>query len=236
MNSRVFSTFLAMSSFGRARRSPTRKLPAVLAACPLLVLSSPAFAEDLAADPPAASATPAPSASVAASSKETTSPTAAPALPSSPVVANKQYPALGGHLGFALPIATFGSKTTAIGADFVTVGVTPGITVHLDERWAIDFEFIAFNELKNTPSSTTFVVDPGIIHKWDGFIAGLRVATQVGAPSNIGMVPIVVLPLKLNDKLSYFFELDLPLFLRDNPAIGKAEASATILFQSGFGF
>ena len=32
------------------------------------------------------------------------------------------------------------------------------------------------------------------------------------------------------------FELDLPLFLRDNPAIGKAQGSATILFQSGFGF
>ena len=167
---------------------------------------------------------------------ETTSPAVAPANPPSSVVANKQYPALGGHLGFALPIATFSTKSTVIGEDFVTAGITPGITVHLDERWAIDFEFIAFNELKNTPAATTFVVDPGILHKWDGFVAGVRVATQVGAPSNVGIVPIAVLPLKLNDKLVYFFELDLPLFLRDNPAIGKAEASATVLFQSGFGF
>jgi hypothetical protein len=183
---------------------------------------------------PAASMPPSPPA--AAGPGETTSPTAAPANPPSNVVADKQYPALGGHLGFALPIATFSSKSTAIGSDFVTVGITPGITVHLDERWAVDFEFIAFNELKNTPAATTVVVDPGILRKWDGFVAGLRVATQVGAATNVGIVPIAVLPLKIGDKLVYFFELDLPLFLRDNPAISKAQASATILFQSGFGF
>ncbi|HVH43202.1 MAG TPA: hypothetical protein VM925_12695, partial [Labilithrix sp.] len=125
-------------------------------------------------------------------------------------------------------------NSTVIGKDFVTAGITPGITVHLDDKWAVDFEFIAFNELKNTPAATTFVVDPGIIRKFDGFVAGLRIASQVGAPTNGGIVPIFVLPIKLSDKLVYFFEADVPLFLRDNGR--KPEGSATFLFQSGFGF
>lgn len=235
MNRRLSSNFLGTDGV-------RTRLSAGLAAL-FFVLPTAANAQEPPTAPPAETPTgpatePAvPAGAPAAMSRtETTSPTAAPGVPSSDVVPNKQYPALGGHLGFAVPIATFSSRTTAIGEDFVTVGLTPGLTVHLDERWAIDFEFIAFNELKNTPAATTFVVDPGVIHKWDGFVAGLRVATQVGAPSNVGVVPIAVLPLKLNDKLVYFFELDLPLFLRDNPAIAKAEASATVLFQSGFGF
>lgn len=147
----------------------------------------------------------------------------------------KVYPAPGAHLGMALPILTIGaSETTTIGSDFVNVGLTPGLTLHLDEKWAIDFEFIAFNDLKNAGARTTFVVDPGILRKFDGFVAGLRVATQVGAPTNSGVVPIFVLPFKLSDRSVYFLELDIPLFVRDNGR--KPEGSATVLFQTGFGF
>lgn len=163
------------------------------------------------------------------------SPGVVPALPAKKEDQSaSSYPAIGGHLGVAVPIVTFGSKTTTIGSDFATLGITPGITVHLDEKWAIDFEFIAFNELKNTPSATTFVVDPGILRKFDGFIAGLRVATQVGAPSNVGLVPIFVLPFKISNRLAYFIEADVPLFLRDDGT--KMRASATALFQTGIGF
>lgn len=151
-----------------------------------------------------------------------------------PPVPARQFPALGGHLGFAVPIVTFGKETTAIGADFGTVGITPGVTVHLDEKWAVDFEFIAFNELKNTPAATTFIVDPGILRKFDGFTIGGRIATQVGAPTNVGLVPIFVLPIKISEKAVYFFEADLPLFLRDDGT--KMQPSATFQIQSGFGF
>lgn len=143
-------------------------------------------------------------------------------------------PRLGGHLGTALPIVTFGKQTTVIGRDFTTVGLTPGVTFHLDDQWAIDFEFIAFNELKNTPAATTFIVDPGVLRKFAGFTAGLRVATQVGAPSNVGLVPIVVVPVKLSEKLSAFVEADVPLFLRD--VGGELTPSATLLFQTGVAF
>lgn len=165
------------------------------------------------------------------------SPTVAPAIPLQPheLPPTKQYPAVGGHLGMALPLVTLGNRqNTAIGADFVTIGLTPGITVHLDEKWAIDFEFIAFNELKNTPAATTFVVDPGIIRKFEGFVLGLRVATQVGAPTNSGLVPIVVVPFKIGQRAVYFLEMDVPLFVRD--AGDKALFSATALFQTGVGF
>jgi hypothetical protein len=151
-----------------------------------------------------------------------------------PTGSRKQFPALGGHLGFAVPIGTLSKHTTVIGDDFFTLGLTPGLTVHLDDKWAVDFEFIAFNEIKNSPSATTFVVDPGVIRKFDGFVAGLRVASRVGFPTNVGIVPIFVLPVRISETLVYFFEADIPVFFVDNGA--GAQASATFLFQSGFGF
>ncbi len=159
---------------------------------------------------------------------------AAVALASSEAHAEGAYPRVGGHVGMAVPVLTLAKNSTVIGADFVTVGLTPGITVHLDDRWAIDFEFIAFNEVKNTPALTTFIVDPGVVRKFDGFAAGLRVATQVGAPTNIGVVPIVVVPFKVSEQLSYFIEGDLPLFLRDSGT--SMQPSATLLLQTGVSF
>ena len=142
---------------------------------------------------------------------------------------------LGGHLGFALPLLTIGSpENTFIGQDFVNVGITPGITVHLNDRWSVDFEFIAFNQWKNGTSATTFVVDPGVVYSFGPFSAGLRVATEVGAPRTIGLVPIIVKPFAIGKGLSYFVELDLPMFLRDNGS--EMKPSLTMLFQSGLGF
>ncbi|MFT3922224.1 MAG: hypothetical protein QM778_06795 [Myxococcales bacterium] len=142
---------------------------------------------------------------------------------------------VGGHLGFALPILTVASpENTLIGRDFVTVGITPGITVHLDEHWSVDFEFIAFNKWKNGTTATTFIVDPGVVYSFGSLAAGLRVATEVGAARNIGLVPIIVKPFALGNGVSYFVELDLPMFLRDNGT--EMKPSLTVLFQSGFGF
>ncbi|WP_205633608.1 hypothetical protein [Labilithrix luteola] len=144
------------------------------------------------------------------------------------------FPQIGGHVGFALPLVTLAKDTTVIGGDFVTVGLTPGITVKLSERWKVDFEFIALNELKRTPTATTFVVDPGVIYDAGPLSAGLRVATQVGAPSNIGVVPIVVLPFKGDGPLTPYIEADVPLFLRDNGT--SMQPSASLQFQAGVAF
>jgi hypothetical protein len=223
---------------------PTRNLVTAL----VLTLLSLSAAEARADEPPApaTSAPPATPATPSTPPVQAESPTVAPSIAADPgrpkledriidtPTPARTFPAIGGHLGMALPIATFSSRTTAIGEDFVTVGLTPGLTVHLDEKWAIDFEFIAFNEVKNTPAATTFIVDPGILRKFDGFVAGLRVATQVGAPTNSGLVPIFVVPFKIGARAVWFVELDIPLFVRD--AGPKALFSATALFQTGVGF
>ena len=190
----------------------------------LVFVSAPAFADE-AESPPAASA------SVKSAPSAATAPVAEP-VASAP---SDGFPRVGGHVGFAVPIVTIADPVTAIGADFVSIGLTPGITVKLNERWSIDFEFIAMNELKNTPSATTWIVDPGVIYNAGPFSAGLRVATQVGAPTNIGLVPILVLPVaKLSEKLTYYVEGDLPMFLRDTGR--EMQPSVGFQLQSGIAF
>jgi hypothetical protein len=165
------------------------------------------------------------------------------------------WPRVGGHFGLALPIAAFDNDgSTVIGRDFVQVGVTPGITVKLDPHWAIDFEFIAFSRWDLNPpgvpnkSHTILVVDPGVVYNFGRVAAGLRLAVQIGeaVPLNFGIVPIVVVPFKINKKLSYFLELDLPVFVFGyagvpatalTPAVeSRVIGNLTILLQTGFAF
>jgi len=169
---------------------------------------------------------------------------AAPAFPS--------WPRVGGHFGLALPIVAFDNDgTTVLGRDFAQVGVTPGITIKIAERWAVDFEFIGFGRWDlTTParSHTVFVVDPGVVYNFGPVAGGLRLATQIGegVPLNFGLVPIVVVPFKISSKLSYFLELDLPVFVTAKagvPATALTPAtsdrvigSLTILLQTGFAF
>src|SRR4051794_22914852 len=84
-----------------------------------------------------------------------------------------RWPRVGGHFGIAIPVAAFDNDgTSAIGRDFVQVGITPGITLKLTDRWAIDFEFIGFSRWDRNPpgtpdkSHTIFVVDPGVVYNF----------------------------------------------------------------------
>lgn len=178
------------------------------------------------------------------------SPPAKAAAPEFPSAAR-----VGGHFGLAIPIAAFDNDgTTVIGRDFVQVGVTPGITVKLTDKWAVDFEFIAFSRWDRNPpgvpdkSHTLLVVDPGVVYNFGPVAAGLRLAVQIGegVPLNFGIVPIVVVPFKITKRLSYFLELDLPVFVfaeAGTPATAIAAATdsrvignLTILLQTGFAF
>jgi hypothetical protein len=178
------------------------------------------------------------------------SPPARAAAPESP-----KWPRVGGHFGLALPIVAFDNDgTTAIGRDFVQVGVTPGITVKIAERWAVDFEFIGFSRMDLNPpgtpnkSHTLLVVDPGVVYNFGPVSGGLRLAVQIGegVPLNFGIVPIVVVPFKISHALSYFLELDLPVFVFGHagipatvttPAIeARVVGNLTILLQTGFAF
>jgi hypothetical protein len=153
------------------------------------------------------------------------------------------WPRIGGHFGLALPVAAFDNDGAhGIGQSFVQVGVTPGITVKLTPHWAVDFEFIGFSRWDLNPpgtankSHTIFVVDPGVVYNFGPVAGGLRLATQIGegVPLNFGIVPIVVVPFKVTRRLSYFLELDLPVFVFADPT--RTVGSLTILLQTGFAF
>lgn len=155
---------------------------------------------------------------IAAHADETTPPAkaAAPEFP--------HWPRVGGHFGLALSIAFFDNDGShVIGRDYVQIGVTPGITLKLD-------------------------VDPGVVYNFGRVAGGLRLAAQIGegVPLNFGIVPIVVVPFAINKKLSYFLELDLPVFVHAyagvpatalTPAVdSRVVGSLTILLQTGFAF
>jgi hypothetical protein len=165
------------------------------------------------------------------------------------------WPRVGGHFGLAISLASFDNNgNSVIGRDFVQIGVTPGITLKLSDRWAVDFEFIGFSRWDLNPpgtpdkSHTIFVVDPGVVYNFGPVAAGLRLAVQIGegVGLNFGLVPIVVVPFKITSKLSYFLELDLPVFVMGTagvpataltPAVeSRAIGSLTILLQTGFAF
>src|SRR5688572_13434309 len=78
-------------------------------------------------------------------------------------------PKVGGHFGTAIPlIAIDHNGFSNVGSDFWAFGITPGITVKLDERWMIDFEFIGPSRWEKNGdrpdvSRTVWVVDPGVL-------------------------------------------------------------------------
>lgn len=153
------------------------------------------------------------------------------------------WPRVGGHWGIAVPIVNIASDdVTVIGADFVQVGIAPGATIKLSERWAIDLEFIAFSRWQfaqtAAPASvrTIMVVDPGLVYNFGPLLAGLRTAVQIseGMPFNFGVVPIVNKGFPLG-RVSWFVELDLPFFVYGEPN-RSATVSFTPLLQTGLGF
>jgi len=141
---------------------------------------------------------------------------------------------IGGHLGLALPLVTFSKETTTLGKDFVNIGIAPGVTVKLSDRWAIDYEFIAFNNFKSGHHGNALVVDPGLVYTPGPVNLGLRVATRLTDLANVGLVPIINKGFKIDDKVAFFVELDLPLFFNDNGR--EMQVTFTPLLQMGAGF
>ena len=139
---------------------------------------------------------------------------------------------VGGHYNLAVPLVTYGpSSTKTIGDEYTKVGLAPGVTFKLDDRWGFDFEFVAYNNFMNKPGHkglSSLVVDPGVIYNFGPFTGGLRLAVDVVQTQNWGAIPIVVktIPLGL---VSLLLELDVPIFVRSNgtdvsiqPQIGVA--------------
>ena len=120
-------------------------------------------------------------------------------------------PTVGGHFNLAVPIVTYGRTTKTIGSQYTKVGLAPGITYKLNDRWGFDFEFVAYNNFRNDGASS-LVVDPGVIYNFGPVVGGLRAAVDVAGNRNWGVIPIVVktIPVGL---VSLLLELDVPVFV-----------------------
>jgi len=152
-----------------------------------------------------------------------------------PPVPAASYPRPGGHVGVAIPIVVVGSDSRVIFDEFFDLGLVSGMTVHLSETWAVDFEFVAFDRLKSKHGPPSMVVEPGVIAKLTSFNAGLRVAMGVAGETtnNIGLIPFVNKGFAISDQVSWLVELYLPVFFSDAET-NKVTLTPTL--QTGVGF
>lgn len=150
-------------------------------------------------------------------------------------------PRLGGHLGVAIPMVVVSTETTTIGGDFVTLGIAPGITARLSEKWAIDYEFVAYSTVDRRGQKTALVVDPGVVYDLGPVVVGLRAAIRVAdTRSNFGLIPIINKGIKIGN-VAWFAELDLPIFFNEtvtNAATNEARTRTSLIaqLQTGIGF
>jgi hypothetical protein len=153
-----------------------------------------------------------------------------PAAPA-PAPARPGYPRVGGHVGLAIPLVVVADPVTGIGSDFTKIGLAPGVTVKLTDRWAIDFEMVAYSNFLGSANVSTLVIDPGLVYSFDFASVGLRSAVHVGQTQNWGFIPIINKGFPLGDgTVKAFVELDLPVFFNE------AGASMTVQPQAGVAF
>jgi hypothetical protein len=142
-----------------------------------------------------------------------------PPAPSKPV---------GGHVGLAVPLVTIAKDTTSVGDQFTLL--TPiGIGFKVSKRVAVDFETIVVSPL-SPAGNTGLVVDPGVIFGFDRLALGLRVAFQVNALANVGLVPLINYGLVDLGGAMWFVEGAFPITYSDH------EVSLTMVLHTGVGF
>lgn len=128
---------------------------------------------------------------------------------------------IGGHVGLTLPIVMFGgSGTKVIGNDFVDLGAAYGITIKLSQKFAVDFESVITEPLKQSaaecapiatvatictapPKTVTYIIDPGVVYDFGPLAVGGRVAFNILQPQNFGIIPIVHKGFSISDRLAF---------------------------------
>jgi hypothetical protein len=156
-----------------------------------------------------------------------------------PLARAQESPALGGHIGFVLPLVTHsGGQTINDTADQFSIGFPIGITVKGSGRMAFDFELDPFINTAR-PRQNSLTVHPGLV--WNvghGWGVGMRAAFDVNT-STWGFTPLVnhSWPIKREHSFfkSYFIEGDLPVRF-NRPVNGPKTNAVTFAMHFGLGF
>jgi hypothetical protein len=97
---------------------------------------------------------------------------------------------IGGHIGVAVPLLMFDHPTKNVG-DQLNIAHPIGIGFKLANGLVIDFEVVVANHIDQNKAPTTLTIDPGVVYNWGPAATGLRVKWDVGAPPNIGIIPLI---------------------------------------------
>jgi hypothetical protein len=136
---------------------------------------------------------------------------------------------VGGHVGVATPLVTVSEETTTI-ADQFTLLTPIGIGFKVAPRVAVDFETVVATPIDQGGATTGLVVDPGVIYDLGGVALGLRVAFRIGAPANVGLIPLVNAGLVDLDGATWFVEAAFPTFYSSDASDFNA------VLHTGIGF
>jgi hypothetical protein len=135
---------------------------------------------------------------------------------------------VGGHVGIAVPFVTFSKQTKSVSDQF-TILDPIGIGFKVSKHVAMDFETIVGTPIHPT-GTTSFVVDPGVIFGFGRVALGLRIAFQINADANIGLIPLVNYGLVDLGGATWFIEGALPTFYQDK------EVALSIVGHTGVAF
>ncbi len=143
---------------------------------------------------------------------------------------------VGGHVGLATSLVTRtseSSRDTDI-SDTFTLVAPIGVTVKLSDRLAIDFETQVANRLRPKENATSsLVVAPGVVYDFGPFAAGLRVGSAIGAPSNVGVIPLIHRGLFPLGDATWFIEAAFPTFFHRKP---DPEVTFDVVIHTGISF
>ena len=135
---------------------------------------------------------------------------------------------VGGHVGVAVPLVTVGHGQTDVRKDTIIV-VPIGIGIKLTDSLVFDFETAVVSPISPV-GANKLIVDPGLVYNWGSVATGLRLAFQLGQTTNVGMIPLVNVPLVDLGRATWFLEAAFPTFYESK------HVSFTAVLHSGFGF
>lgn len=144
-------------------------------------------------------------------------------------------PRVGGHIGIATPLLQINEDETNDISDNTVIVNPIGVTVKLTERLAVDFETQVVSPVDPSGRSTSFVVAPGVVYNFGPAALGLRLASEIGQPVNVGLIPLINRGLVVGDVATWFVEAAFPFFVHSQPRAGS-DFTFDVVIHTGIGF